>query len=192
MHNYSPCFQPVATMACKLLVGTDTDSVGEAMGGEASRPPFFCARSRAPYLRPVFLPVPRSASVSSPDVVPTETDACRIPIVHGENVMLSVQDWPAASTVLTEHVPRRVNSAGLAPPIDSDTRVSVPPPEFETVAIRAALVLPTITPPRSSDAGPSAAAAGATEAAAACETRNVRPPSVRFAERAAPVFTAAT
>lgn len=161
-------------------------------GGEASCPPSFFGRCPRRYLRPAFFPVPRSASATSPDVVAINTDADRTPIAAGANVMPSVQDWPAPSATLTEHVPWRVNSAGFAPPIDSDTMVSVAAPEFATVAIRAPLDLPIITVPRSSDAGLSATAPGATEVAADWETTNVRPPSVRFADRAGPALAATT
>ena len=125
------------------------------------------------YLRPGFFPVPARLSVSPPDEVVTATVADRVPIAAGENVMLTVHDAPAASAVLAPQVPRRVNSAGFAPPTDNAVIVSVPPPLLLTVALFV-LVLPTTTVPKSIDPGLSAATAGAiVVVAAACDTSSV-------------------
>ena len=161
------------------------------MGGESSRPPFFLRALRR-YRR--VLPVPVRLSVSDPADVVTPTDAERMPTTSGLNVIVTVHEAPAASVELATHVPLRVNSAGFAPPNVSAVIVSALPPVFLTVEDLVPLPLPTTTMPRSSAVGVSVAdaAAGAWTLAAACDTTNVLPPIVRFAERAAPVLGAAT
>src|SRR6478735_1636211 len=108
------------------------------MGGEASRPPFFCCAVCC-YLR--VLPMPVSASVSDPADVVTPTDAARVPVAAGLNVIVTVHEAPAASVKLATHVPLRVNSAGFAPPIVSAEIVNVLPPVFFTVEYLAPLAL---------------------------------------------------
>lgn len=133
-----------------------------------------------------------TASVSDPADVATSTDAERVPTAAGLNVIVTVHDAPAARIELATHVPFRVNSAGLAPPIVSAEIVSALPPVFWIVEDWAPLVLPMTTVPRFSAVGVSVAAAGACTVAAACETTNVMPAIVRLAERAEPEFAAAT
>jgi hypothetical protein len=135
------------------------------------------------------LPLPLTVSASDPVDVPMDTVAVRDPIAPGVNVTLIVHDAPPASAVLTAHVPLRLKSAALVPPTDSDATDSVAAPAFVNVAI-CVLVLPTTTVPKFIDVGVSCATAGAIDVAAACDTTYVWPPTVRFAERAAPVFAA--
>lgn len=92
-----------------------------------------------------------------------------------------------------------MNSDGFAPPDVSDPIVSVAPPEFLTVAVKALLVRPTGMPPKLKAVGASVATAAVVllTVAASCDTMNVAPPIDtspidRLALRAAPVLTPTT
>lgn len=122
--------------------------------------------------------------------MPIATDADRVPDPLGVNVNVNVQDPPAASAVPALH-PRSEKSPGFAPPMARDAIEPVPLPLFVTV-MDFDVDRPTATVPKLIavvlNAMTGAAGGGAT--AAACETSSVRPPTVMFAERAAPVFAA--
>ena len=98
---------------------------------------------------------------------------------------------PAASVVLTAHVPLRMKSPALAPPGVNEAMVSIPPPELVSVTPFALLILLlTCTLPKlSCDA--LNVATGDVTAPAACVATSVLPPTVRLALRVAPVLDAA-
>jgi len=125
-----------------------------------------------------------------PDDVPIATDADRVPDPLGMNVTVSVHERPAASAVPALH-PRSEKSPGFAPPMPRDAIEPVPLPLFVSVT-DFDVDRPTATVPKVIAVVLSAmtGGAGGGATAAACETSSVRPPTVMFAERAAPVFAA--
>ena len=137
---------------------------------------------------PLVLPGPVTASPNVPDHVPIATDAERVPDPVGVNVTVSVHELPAASAVPALH-PCSEKSPGFAPPIANEAIEPALPPVFVSVTDRD-VDLPIATVPKLTVVALSviAGAAGGATAAASCETSSVRPPTVMFAERAAPVF----
>jgi hypothetical protein len=139
------------------------------------------------------LPAPERAIDSVPDDVPTTTDADRVPDPVGAKVTLSVQEVPAASAVPALH-PRSEKSPGVAPPIARNVIVALALPLFVSVT-DFDVDRPTATVPKLIAVAlcvivAVAGGVGDDTDAAAWETRSVRPPIVRFPERAAPVLAA--
>ena len=129
-----------------------------------------------------------------PDDVPIATDAARAPDSLGANVTVTVHERPGASTVPALQ-PRSEKSPGFTPPIASDVIEPLPVPRFVRVT-DFDVDLPTATLPKLIAVAlcvivAVAVGGGEDTEAAAWETRSVRPPIVRFAERAAPVFAEA-
>ena len=125
-----------------------------------------------------------------PDDVPIATDAERAPDPPGMNVTVNVQEPPAASAVPALQ-PRSEKSPGFAPAMARDAIEPVPLPLFVSVT-DFDVDRPTVTVPKLIAVVLSAMTDGAGGGAtpASCETSSVRPPTVMFAERAAPVFAA--
>jgi hypothetical protein len=93
--------------------------------------------------------------------------------------------------MFTAQVPPRTKSLVFAPPGVNDAMVSVPPPLLVKLMLFAPLVFPTFTVPKLNADELNVAAAADEVERAACVTKNVAPPRLRFALRCAPVLAAA-